>query len=108
MGDDRVGPEHLLMGLVVEGEGVAARVLHELGDSAERARAEVTRLLAEPAAVAGQPSSVEARRQSTPTVSLSTDAMQALIRAHELAEAEGAVEVTLDHLHLALRERGDG
>jgi 4-oxalocrotonate tautomerase family enzyme len=40
-----VGTEHLLLGLVLEGEGIAASVLESLGVSVERARAEVVRLL---------------------------------------------------------------
>ena len=42
---DLVGPEHLLLGIVREGEGVAARVLIELGADLERVRTTVMRLL---------------------------------------------------------------
>ncbi|MGH9204970.1 MAG: Clp protease N-terminal domain-containing protein, partial [Acidimicrobiales bacterium] len=40
-----VGSEHILLGLVREGEGVAAQILRELGTDLHRARAEVTTLL---------------------------------------------------------------
>ncbi len=40
-----VGTEHLLLGLLREGEGVAGGVLESLGVSLERARAETTRVL---------------------------------------------------------------
>jgi ATP-dependent Clp protease ATP-binding subunit ClpC len=40
-----VGTEHLLLGLLREGEGVAGGVLESLGVSLERARAETTRIL---------------------------------------------------------------
>ena len=42
-----VGPEHLLLGLICEGEGVAARVLQAMGADLERMRSQVVRLLAE-------------------------------------------------------------
>ena len=38
LGHGSVGPEHLLLGLLVEGEGVAARALESLGISLEEAR----------------------------------------------------------------------
>ncbi len=41
-----VGSEHLLLGLLREGDGVAARVLASLGVTLERARVEVTRRVA--------------------------------------------------------------
>lgn len=42
-----IGTEHLLLGLLREGEGVAAGVLESLGVSLEKARTEVTRFLSE-------------------------------------------------------------
>ena len=42
-----IGTEHLLIGLLREGEGVAASVLESLGVSLEKARAEVTRFLSQ-------------------------------------------------------------
>ena len=42
-----IGTEHLLLGLLREGEGVAAGVLESLGVSLEKARSEVTRFLSE-------------------------------------------------------------
>ena len=42
-----IGTEHLLIGLLREGEGVAAGVLESLGVSLEKARAEVTRFLSQ-------------------------------------------------------------
>ena len=43
LGQGAVGPEHLLLGLVREGEGVAAQVLLNLGAEVGRVRAEVLR-----------------------------------------------------------------
>ena len=46
-----IGTEHLLLGLVREGEGIAAGVLESLGVSLEKARAAVIQTLASPAPV---------------------------------------------------------
>ncbi|MHB9134084.1 MAG: ATP-dependent Clp protease ATP-binding subunit [Armatimonadota bacterium] len=48
LGMNVVGTEHLLLGLVREGEGVAARVLERLGVSLGRVRSELTRQLGTP------------------------------------------------------------
>ena len=42
---DYIGTEHILLGLVREGEGVAAAVLRSLGLSSENIRLEVERLV---------------------------------------------------------------
>jgi ATP-dependent Clp protease ATP-binding subunit ClpA len=41
MGDDFVGTEHLLLGLLIEGEGIGAHVLNDLGANLENVRAEI-------------------------------------------------------------------
>src|SRR5207249_1338354 len=50
-----VGTEHILLGLIREGEGVAARVLETAGAGLERTRAEVVRLLEQKGATAPAP-----------------------------------------------------
>jgi hypothetical protein len=45
LGHDYVGTEHLLLGLLLEGEGIAAHVLADLGATLARVRAEIERLL---------------------------------------------------------------
>src|SRR5256714_1276979 len=45
MGHDYVGTEHLLLGLLLEGEGIAAHVLEDLGANLEKVRGEIERLL---------------------------------------------------------------
>jgi ATP-dependent Clp protease ATP-binding subunit ClpC len=47
LGHTYVGTEHILLGLLSEGEGVAARVLTELGADLDGARQQVTRILDE-------------------------------------------------------------
>jgi len=62
-----IGTEHLLLGLVREGEGVAAGVLESLGVNLERVRGETTRILAQ-----SQPqqsrAAVGSRQARTPTL----------------------------------------
>jgi len=41
LGDDSIGTEHILLGLVREGEGVAAQILVRLGASLDRVKAQV-------------------------------------------------------------------
>jgi ATP-dependent Clp protease ATP-binding subunit ClpC len=48
LGHNYVGTEHLLLGLIREGEGVAARVLQELGVDRRKVRDETLRLLGGP------------------------------------------------------------
>ncbi len=62
LGHDYIGTEHLLLGLLLEGEGVAARVLKNLNVDLDKTRAEILRELhaegepgAEPAADAAEP-----------------------------------------------------
>jgi hypothetical protein len=45
LGHDQIGTGHLLLGLIEEGTGLAAQVLSETGVTAERAQAEIVRLL---------------------------------------------------------------
>jgi ATP-dependent Clp protease ATP-binding subunit ClpC len=46
LGHNYIGTEHLLLGLLREGEGVAAQVLVELGADLSRVRQQVIQLLA--------------------------------------------------------------
>ncbi|MFC2002206.1 ATP-dependent Clp protease ATP-binding subunit [Chloroflexota bacterium] len=47
LGHNYIGTEHLLLGLLREGEGVAASVLDSFGITIERARAETTQILSQ-------------------------------------------------------------
>ena len=47
LGHNYIGTEHILLGLIREGDGVAARVLAQLGAGPDRAREQVVRLLSE-------------------------------------------------------------
>src|SRR5659263_220132 len=48
LGHNYIGTEHILLGLIREGEGVAARILNDLDADADRIRQEVMRVLAGP------------------------------------------------------------
>ena len=48
LGHGYVGPEHLLLGLVREGEGIASGILESLGASMDMVRARVLELMKEP------------------------------------------------------------
>jgi len=52
LGHNYIGTEHLLLGLIREGEGVAARVLENLGVDLGKVRTQVIRMLGETAEVA--------------------------------------------------------
>jgi ATP-dependent Clp protease ATP-binding subunit ClpC len=66
LGHNYIGTEHLLLGLIREGEGVAARVLENLGVDLAKVRTQVIRMLGETAEVtAGGGSS---GRTKTPTL----------------------------------------
>jgi ATP-dependent Clp protease ATP-binding subunit ClpA len=86
-----IGTEHLLLGLTKEREGVAAVVLKSLDISFDAARAEVVRLLSQPA-----PERFTDR------------ARQVLARAEEEARALGHDYVGQEHLLLALVQVEEG
>src|ERR1043165_1815019 len=67
LGHNYIGTEHLLLGLVREGEGIAAGVLESLGVNLDKVRHEVIRVLSQSSSAG--PSAQEAKRASkTPTV----------------------------------------
>jgi ATP-dependent Clp protease ATP-binding subunit ClpC len=65
LGHNYIGTEHLLLGLIREGEGVAARVLENLGVDLTKVRTQVIRMLGETAEVTSGASS---GRTKTPTL----------------------------------------
>jgi ATP-dependent Clp protease ATP-binding subunit ClpC len=66
LGHTYVGTEHILLGLIREGEGVAARVLNNLGVSLNKARQQVLQLLGSSEAVSSSHST--AVNVNTPTL----------------------------------------
>ncbi|MFV9511693.1 ATP-dependent Clp protease ATP-binding subunit [Tepidibacillus sp. LV47] len=66
LGHTYVGTEHILLGLIREGEGVAARVLNNLGVSLNKARQQVLQLLGNSEVVSSNQS--HATHHNTPTL----------------------------------------
>ena len=77
-----IGTEHLLLGLVREGEGIAAGVLESLGVNLERVRAETTRILSQTMPQGAQPAGRPTTR--TPTVDQLGMDLTAASRANKL------------------------
>ena len=102
MNSSTVGTEHLLLGLVREGEGVAARVLELLGVSLGRLRAEVAQYTG----------SEEARATAHGAISFSQKFKRALeLSMHEAVELNPRLGlpnyIDTEHLMLALLRDAD-
>ncbi len=81
-----IGTEHLLLGLVREGEGIAAGVLESLGVNLEKVRAETTKILSQ----SGPQTHLQARTSTrTPTVDQLGMDLTALARAGKLDPVVG-------------------
>src|ERR687892_249441 len=66
LGHNYIGTEHLLLGLVREGEGIAAGVLESLGVNLDKVRHEVIRVLSQSSSAG--PTTETKRASKTPTV----------------------------------------
>ncbi len=78
-----IGTEHLLLGLVREGEGIAAGVLESLGVNLERVRGETTRILAQ-SQPQQQATAGGGRQQRTPTLDQLGVDLTAMARSGQL------------------------
>lgn len=86
MGHDSVDTGHLLLGLVIEGEGIAAHVLEDLGATPERVVAEVQRVMGVPTSVRSKARRGKRTFFRTPRSQFDSIPMaHALIDASELA-----------------------
>ena len=96
LGHNYVGTEHLLLGLLETGDGVAAKVLTRLGVSAPQARSEIEQIIGRGSAPpAGQP-------PFTPR------SKKVLELAHGEAKRLGHHYVGTEHLLLGLVREGEG
>ena len=68
LGHTYVGTEHILLGLIREGEGVAARVLNNLGVSLNKARQQVLQLLGSSEALSSNNQAAGNAAVNTPTL----------------------------------------
>ncbi|ADJ26492.1 ATPase AAA-2 domain protein [Dehalogenimonas lykanthroporepellens BL-DC-9] len=85
-----IGTEHLLLGLLREGEGVAAGVLDSFGITIDKTRAEITRVLSQGAINRGAPLKAGGRSQSkTPNLDAVSLDLTAAARAGKLDPVVG-------------------
>jgi len=89
MGHPYIGTEHLLLGLVREGEGIAAGVLESLQVSLEKVRAEVQRIISQAMPQGASPTARQIPR--TPTVDQLGIDLTALARQGKLDPVIGRV-----------------
>lgn len=68
LGHNYIGTEHLLLGLIREGEGVAARVLENLGVDLTKVRTQVIRMLGETSETATATAGGRSGSNKTPTL----------------------------------------
>lgn len=80
-----VGTEHILLGLIREGEGVAARVFNNLGVSLNKARQQVLQLL-------GSNESTSNQRQQKQSNSANTPTLDSLARDLTTVAREGGID----------------
>jgi ATP-dependent Clp protease ATP-binding subunit ClpC len=98
-----IGTEHLLLGLVREGEGIAAGVLESLDVTLPRARSEVVRLLSRGRTQAGRPRAARTVPDVVPRVTEATSELRRAIDAVRAANDAAASEQNARHVS-ALRE----
>jgi ATP-dependent Clp protease ATP-binding subunit ClpA len=103
-----IGTEHLLLGLVREGEGIAAGVLESLGVSLEKVRAQVIEVLKSSSGYSGFSGGTVRRawQHSTPRqdveVALTQEAQIVLRLAQEEARRLNHASVGVEHVFLAM------
>jgi ATP-dependent Clp protease ATP-binding subunit ClpC len=85
LGHSYVGTEHVLLGLIREGEGVAARVLNNLGVSLNKARQQVLQLL-------GSNESSSGSHQGGASVHANTPTLDSLARDLTSIAREGSLD----------------
>ncbi|KAA0544130.1 ATP-dependent Clp protease ATP-binding subunit [Bacillus sp. BGMRC 2118] len=85
LGHSYVGTEHILLGLIREGEGVAARVLNNLGVSLNKARQQVLQLL-------GSNESSSGSHQGGTSVHANTPTLDSLARDLTSIAREGSLD----------------
>ncbi|APV43458.1 ATP-dependent Clp protease ATP-binding subunit ClpC [Dehalogenimonas formicexedens] len=94
LGHNYIGTEHLLLGLLREGEGVAAGVLDSFGISIDRVRAEITKVLQQGAANRTNPAAAKPGKApgKTPTLDAVSFDLTAAAKAGRLDPVVGRVK----------------
>ena len=96
LGHDYLGTEHLVLGLLADGQGAAARALEALGVSAETVRARTKEIIGEGRCRVDQP---------VPFTPRSTKVLQLAVRE---AKRMGDDEVRTEHVLLGIVGEGQG
>lgn len=94
-----IGTEHILLGLLREGEGVGARALLSLGMDLDKVREEVTKVMGE---------SKTAREQQAGDLPITPRAKKVFNLAFDEARLQGVNYVGTEHLLLALLREEEG
>ena len=104
LGHNYIGTEHLLLGLVREGEGIAAGVLESLGVNLEKVRAQVVRVVSQGTPEAKRPGRTQRRKSSSTPVldSLGID-LTAAARRDELDPVIGRADEIDRVIHILSR-----
>jgi bifunctional DNase/RNase len=102
LGHNYVGTEHLLLGLICQTEGSAARILTEQGVKWESARDEVLRLLP------GKPQPEPTSEPSQPTEGFTERVRKCIFLAREEARRLQHESVGTEHLLLGILQEGSG
>ena len=104
LGHNYIGTEHLLLGLVREGEGIAAGVLESLGVNLEKVRAQVVRVVSQGSAETKRPGRSQRRKSSSTPVldSLGID-LTAAARRDELDPVIGRADEIDRVIHILSR-----
>lgn len=100
LGHSYLGTEHLLLGLIRETDGIAARVLRELGVEVESVREEVLALLGADPSEGGR--EVEARPVVPPEPTMTSDVVRALRQADRESERRRHGFIGTEHLLLGV------
>jgi ATP-dependent Clp protease ATP-binding subunit ClpA len=101
-----VGTEHLLLGLLHEGKGLAAQALNDVGITLEAAREETMRVLV---GAGGQFSPRRTSHVGRETLVAYPQRLREVISdAYDIAAERGATEVTPAHAMIAIIEHGEG
>lgn len=95
MGHKVIGTEHLLLALIEEGEGIAAKALNELGLNADKIRAKITHITGIGTPINGD-------------VGLSPRVKRVIQLATEEAQRQGVSYVGTEHILLGLIIEGEG
>ena len=105
LGHNYIGTEHVLLGLVREGEGVAVRILLDFDADAEKIRNEIIRMLSGPGVegAVGGAVDVEAMESNLTSPPIAEDAIAELERLR--AEKEQAIEAQEFDRAASLRDR---